>query len=247
MGKALDLTNQRFGRLVALYKTDKRDNNGCIYWYCKCDCGNEIDVIASSLRRKNTQSCGCFFKDSVTQNGKNKIIDLTNQRFGKLIALYPTEKRQCESVIWHCKCDCGNECDVNGSYLRDGKTSSCGCIMSKGELKISQILNENNIKFEQQKTFNSCRFKDTNALAKFDFYLSDYNILIEYDGIQHFQYKTNGWNNKENFIKTQEHDNFKNQWCKENNIPLIRIPYTEIEDITLDTLLKKGAQQYDQY
>ena len=46
-----------------------------------------------------------------------KIKDLTNQRFGKLIALYPTDKRSGSSVVWHCKCDCGNECDVASSKL----------------------------------------------------------------------------------------------------------------------------------
>ena len=44
------------------------------------------------------------------------------------------------------------------------------------------------------------------------------------------------WNNKENFLKTQERDALKNQWCKDNNIPLIRIPYTHLQNLCLEDL-----------
>ena len=64
--------------------------------------------------------------------------------------------------------------------------------------------------------------------------------MIEFDGEQHFLYKNNGWNTKEQFLKTQQSDKEKNEYCKRNNIPLIRIPYTHmnslsIEDLRLDT------------
>ena len=66
----------------------------------------------------------------------------------------------------------------------------------------------------------------------FDFAIINQNgglkCIIEYDGILHFEYEPNrGWNNKENWDKTHKNDLIKNQWCKENNIPIIRIPYTE--------------------
>lgn len=56
-----------------------------------------------------------------------KTIDITNQRFGKLIALYDTGIRKNRQALWHCKCDCGKECDVLGNSLRSGHTTSCGC------------------------------------------------------------------------------------------------------------------------
>lgn len=59
------------------------------------------------------------------------VKKLTNQRFGKLTALFPTEKRKNGRVVWHCQCDCGNEIDVPTSYLTSGETRSCGCL--KGE------------------------------------------------------------------------------------------------------------------
>ena len=64
--------------------------------------------------------------------------------------------------------------------------------------------------------------------------------LIEYDGEQHFTYKEEGWNTKINFEETQFRDNYKNQWSKDNNIPLIRIPYTKLSTLTIEDLLFKG-------
>ena len=67
-------------------------------------------------------------------------------------------------------------------YLGNGHKTSCGCLRSKGEQKIIQILQENNILFEKEKTFENCFYPDTGGMCRFDFYLPDYNILIEYDG-----------------------------------------------------------------
>lgn len=180
---AHDLIGKRFGKLIALYPTDNRTNQNNIIWHCQCDCGNECNVSSSNLVKGHTKSCGCLLKEKNAE----KIKDLSGQRFGKLIVISPTDKRSGSSVIWKCQCDCGNICFISSSYLQNREILSCGCISkSIGEEKITEILNNNKISFECQKTFNSCRFIDTGALAKFDFYLQDYNILIEYDGIQHF-------------------------------------------------------------
>lgn len=62
------------------------------------------------------------------------IIDLAGQRFGRLTVLYRVDNTITPNgksrVTWHCKCDCGNECDVLGNYLRIGDTKSCGCLSS---------------------------------------------------------------------------------------------------------------------
>ena len=113
---------------------------------------------------------------------------------------------------------------------------SCGCLkISKGEFLIEQLLIQNNIPFEKQKTFENCKFENTNYLAKFDFYVNN-KYIIEFDGIQHFKI-TGGWNNEEHFNKLQIHDNFKNEYCFKNNIPLIRIPYTHINNICIEDLI----------
>jgi very-short-patch-repair endonuclease len=109
--------------------------------------------------------------------------------------------------------------------LVQNHTTSCGCIQSKGEEKIADWLKLHGIKFERQKTFDSCRNDKTNYLLRFDFFIED-KVLIEYDGINHFK-ATNGWNFQENVNETQYRDSIKNNWAKKNNIPLIRISYNE--------------------
>lgn len=228
----------RFGRLVALKPTSQRDCNRSVIWECQCDCGKVAYVSGRNLRNGTTKSCGCLQKELTINRNKNSIVDLTNQKFGKLLVIEKTENRHQEHVIWKCRCDCGNICFVSSQYLRSGETASCGCMRSKGEEKIINLLEEYDIKYVPQKFFDNCRFLDTNALARFDFYLVDYNTLVEYDGEQHFYYQNgSGWNNKENFEKTKSHDCFKNKWCKENGIKLVRIPYTQYESLTIEDLL----------
>ena len=234
MGKRIDLTGQKFGRLTVLdfYGSDKRRES---IWRCRCECGNITNVLSSNLRKGYTKSCGCLQKEKAGKN--TPIKDLSNMLFGQLTVLYPTSQRLNGQVVWHCKCTCGKEIDVRSYNLISGNTFSCGCLkQSHGEYLIEQLLQKNNIQYEKEKTFSSCVFNDTKQLARFDFYVNN-QYIIEFDGEQHFNYTQTGWNTKENFIKTKEHDNYKNQWCKENNIPIIRIPYLHEKDIWLEDLL----------
>lgn len=116
--KRLDLTGQVFGRLTALYPLEER-KAGRTCWRCRCTCGNEVDVQTTLLMHGGTQSCGCL-------RDKHKK-DITGMRFGMLTAVYPTEKRQQNRVVWHCRCDCGGERDVMISTFLSGKVTSCGC------------------------------------------------------------------------------------------------------------------------
>lgn len=104
-------------------------------------------------------------------------------------------------------------------------------MISNGEELLQNIFLHEQIEFETQKTFEKCRNPKTNTLLKFDFYLPKYNLCIEYDGIQHFEYSNHGWNTKEKFDQTQYRDSIKNKFCEENSIKLIRIPYTEFDKI----------------
>ena len=165
------------------------------------------------------------------QNVKTTEIDLTNQVFGKWTVISKSNKRSKNGgIYWHCKCECGNEKDVLGQSLRLGKSLSCGnhSNISRGNVKISEILDEYDIPYELEKKFSTCKDK---TYLPFDFYIQD-KYLIEYDGEQHFD--------KESIFDyeyTHSHDLIKNQWCKENNIPLIRIPYTHYDNLCIEDLL----------
>lgn len=95
------------------------------------------------------------------------------------------------------------------------------CKKSKGELQIIKTLNENKIQFIQQKEFDNC--KDKNALY-YDFYLPNHNLCIEYDGLQHFE-PIEFWGGVENLEYIKKHDQIKTNYCKDNDIKLIRIKY----------------------
>ena len=225
------LVGQRFGKLVVESRTNERVN-GSVVWKCKCDCGKYKNVPTHLLQSNHTQSCGCLVRE-VQGN------DITNQRFGKLIALYPCDYKRTSSIMWHCRCDCGNEYDVESHNLRAGLTQSCGCITSSiGEANIQKILQENKIEYKKEYTI-----KEIGNL-RFDFALLENEKiirLIEFDGIQHFIPRS-VWNNtKDNLQKRQERDMRKNRWAIDNNIPLIRIPYWERDNITLEMIM---GEQY---
>ena len=97
------------------------------------------------------------------------------------------------------------------------------CKESKGEKEIRNYLKNNNIVFESQKKFNNCRNKNP---LPFDFYLPLLNICIEYDGIQH--YKSNTFFGGEKGLKQRQiNDKIKTQYCKDNDIRLLRIKYNQ--------------------
>lgn len=105
----------------------------------------------------------------------------------------------------------------------------CNC--SHGEQKIRNLLIENGITFEQQYKFSGC--KDINPLP-FDFYLPELNIVIEMQGEQHYRIIEH-FGGEEGFQLQQKHDSIKREFCRENNIKEIEIPYYE----NIEAILQK--------
>ncbi len=138
------------------------------------------------------------------------------------------------------KCPEGHTFDTNWRKLRNGnKCRFCNTI-SHGEKKIERFLMQNNIEFEKQYIIKECKFK---RYLPFDFYLSDYNLLIEYDGIGHYEIKEY-FGGYEGFIDTKIRDTIKNIYCRNNNIDLLRISYKDfknIENILINKLKLRQA------
>ena len=134
MSPIKDLTGQVFGRLTVLYRAENYISPTGKHhprWHCRCECGNEVDVNASSLRAGKTTSCGCYRREQSSVAAKSKLEDLTGCVFGRLTVLYKAEDYINSSgnriLKWHCRCECGKEVEVFGNRLKNGSTQSCGC------------------------------------------------------------------------------------------------------------------------
>ena len=249
MSKVVDMTNQRYGKLLVI-KRAENDKFGKAQWLCKCDCGNEKIINGASLRKGLTVSCGCNKIEKLKKYNEEHTINEVGNRYGKLVVISRNEDPSLQvdgRAMWNCQCDCGNKCVVAGRLLRTGHVSTCGCgIKSRGELEVEALLNSSNINFSTQyKVYIKQEQYQTIQTHPyyFDFAIFDNNnklqYLIEYDGKQHYSAQSYGssWNTQENLEKTQQRDVIKNQWCKDNNIPLIRIPYTRLSTLNINDLL----------
>ena len=245
MGKAIDMTGQITQYGVYIIERDFSNTHEA-HWRCKCPiCKREDWIVKGSRLRGENQikMCKiCSAKNNLKSIQQPYFKDIAGQRFGKLLALERTEEKHKTCYIWKCLCDCGNICYKSGEYLRNGDTQSCGCIVkSKGEEKIENLLNAAKIQFEREKTFKDFVFS-TGKHPRFDFaiYNNGYlSYLIEFDGRQHFIQEDNGYGAE--LEKIIERDNIKDMWCKNNNIPLIRIPYTHLNKLTLCDLLLEST------
>ena len=149
----------------------------------------------------------------------------------KAIALLRNGKWTTQGIKFECAC--GNTFETSISSFRSGKfrCSMCAKSISQLEEKIMKYLDELGVEYIKEYSIYNCR--DILPLP-FDFYLVNYGKIIEVDGEGHF--KPVHFNNisledaKKTYDKTVQHDKIKTEYCKKNNIPLLRIPYWEIRN-----------------
>ena len=240
---AKDLTNQRFGRLTALFRVDKK--NGAVNWVCKCDCGNYIIPKSGNLLSGNTFSCGCVGKEKSKETIKKAAeaawkITTENLVYGQLYGpngvryggpSNQKDYRGSRKDYFICPL-CGNKFLSIRANVKNGHTSSCGCShtnkTSKGEQEIIKILQKENIKFEREK-----RFEEAARISRcrFDFYLPEKNILLEFNGQQHYEFVKLFFNKESDFRKRQELDRLKISASLAMKIPLYCIPYWDLENL----------------
>lgn len=201
-------------------------SNKVVWWICR-ECKYEWKSTVKSRSRGN--GCPACAGKVVTNNNS-------------LLALFPEIAREWhrtkngtltpdkvtygskKNIWWEC-IDCGFEWSTTPNkrtYRRDGCPN---CSSSRGEKRISQFLVSKNILFYQEYKIEDCK----NILPlPFDFYLSDYNMLIEYDGEFHYE---DIFNNPKELKEVKRRDKIKTKYCKDNNINLLRIPYLDFDNI----------------
>jgi hypothetical protein len=135
MPKKLDLVGQTFGRLTVESKIGSvsiGQGRWAIAWNCACECGSVVAVPSNRLRTGKTRSCGCLLRDFTRELARGhkrttRQVNLSGNRYGRLTAIEPTDRRAGSSIVWKCACDCGTEVFAPSTGLRSGDNTSCGC------------------------------------------------------------------------------------------------------------------------
>lgn len=243
--KYQELKSKKFGHLQVIEKDEQKIKGAGnpTYWICKCDCGNTVSLTSHQLLQGLQITCGnkCIYRGQ--DISLRKTEDLTQKTFGELLVLDRDKESEQFHIsrisLWKCKCKCGNIITASRTSLINGTRQCCNiCLDGKsiGEKKIEAILLENNIKFQREVSFPDLKgINGGNVRFDFALYENDKIIrLIEFDGEFHYIDKDAAiWNSES--VKTN--DIIKTQYCKDNNIPLIRIPYWERGNINLDMII----------
>ena len=215
-----------------------------VWWVCSKNHEWKTSVACRTL-----QKYGCLHCGRMSAHEKLKIAKINNSLAEKHPILMkewdwdknkdidPYNINRCAKirVWWKCKKGHSWQTIVGG---RTTKYRGCAiCNESKGEKRVEEVLENLDIVFTRQKTYKDCKYK---KVLPFDFYVEyketfkDLNFvtefLIEYDGIQHFK-SVKRFGGDAQFEECKLKDAIRNKYCKENNIPLLRIPYTEYNNI----------------
>lgn len=212
--------------------------------YCKCECGTERYLEYRALYEGRSMSCGCLKAEQLAQRNKNNSSVKVGNIYGYLEVIedlgFRKQSRGYNESWYKCKCNnCGNEnFEVSGNNLQSGGTQSCGCISSRGENLIKQLLIKNNINFATQYTFKDL-LSDNGYPLKFDFAVfkdNELDYLIEFDGRQHYEGPDAKWSLSDSLEEIQKRDKLKDDYCFKNGIKLKRIPYYDIDKITIEKI-----------
>lgn len=213
-----------------------------------CSCG---DVFYSSpvyiLRNKKYQcdKCGREKSNESKRIGYDKVKKEIESHDCKILTKREEYKNTHDKIRLRCKC--GKEFETSFDVMRSNNKYQCNdcgyknAKVSKGEERITEYLEHNKIIFKSQYSFEDCKYKQK---LRFDFAVFDENsnlaFLIEFDGEQHFRaFDYYGGDDKFELVKKR--DEIKNNYCKNNNIKLIRIPYNKIDNI--HNILKEHISQ----
>ena len=184
--------------------------------------GEQHGMLDNIIRGHGCKECGNEQIGISNRLTKEEIIS----RVDDGVLLNPDDYENVYSRLTF-KCSCGNEFTTTlVNYTKHGinRCPTCSQKESRGELLIRGYLEDNNINFKQEKRFSDCR---DNKPLPFDFFLPDHNKIIEFDGKHHYS----AVYSDEQHLQTVKHDKIKNNYCKQNGIELLRIPYWEGDHI----------------
>ncbi len=193
----------------------------------KCNKCNKIFSIIASSHLKINSRCPVCLPQIRYDNTKFifKAKEIHGNKFNYDLVEYVNSR---DKIIIKC-----NKCEnvfLQAPHHHIGGKGCPYCNESKGENRVAKYLSYNNIKYTKNKIFKTLKDK---SYLKPDFYLSELNLLIEYDGIGHFEaiFGSTPEDKQKNLEDCQRRDKIKDEWAKANNIPLLRIPYWDFDRI----------------
>lgn len=192
------------------------------------NCGNEFQQTPSThLNGSGCQKCSLIKRGNSRRSNTKEFILKAEQVHIK--GRYNYDDVDYETAIIPVKIWC-NDCGQSFFQTPHRHLGGCGCSIcntSKGELKIKGLLDSLKIDYVQQKTFEDCK---NISVLRFDYFIQSQNLLIEYNGEQH--YKPMDFFGGQSSLEYQcNNDQIKVNYCKNNNIELLIIPYTEFDNI----------------
>lgn len=179
---------------------------------------------------QNCPKCALRMKHDGFRKTLSEFIDISNNKhdnkYDYSLSRYINNKTKLTII-----------CPIHGQFTQRAgvhmRGQGCPCCgaearimasISSGELKVIEFLKEQNINFIPQKTFDGCKYK---RLLSFDFYLPNYNLLIEFDGEQHYKFFKKFHSTLHGFEVQQTRDKIKTQYAYDNGIKLLRIRWDE--------------------
>lgn len=220
--------NEKYGEKYTLLSEYK--NSITPLWVRDNDCNHEYKV----KRQDILAGARCFKCHGSKKYTQKEFEEIFNKRKLNGYSLIGTYKGiNADVKIKHDIC--GTVFVIQPArYFNQGKNCPTCKPKSIGELKVKNILKNHNIKYYEQYTYPDCVDK---KVLFFDFYLPEYNILIEYQGLQHYE-PVGEFGGQEVFKDVIRRDNIKREYSKANNIKLIEIPYwiKNIEDFLVEKI-----------
>lgn len=247
-----DLTGKQFGELTVIQKVENT-KHGSSQWLCKCSCGEDYVVLGSHLVTGRRTRC------SSKVHEKNYVFsDISGQRYGRLVALYPSKRYdKSGSVVWRCRCDCGNEVDIPYNSLVYCNQKSCGCQKKEHDQKLKTFLTHvagtsvDMLKSKKVPTDNTTGYKGVYLIrgkyvAKIVFQKKQY-FLGTYDNIEDAAEARREAEEvlfdgvAEHYKKWKEYADIDPEWAEQNPIQII----VNQQDKKLNVVLLPDLRQYD--
>lgn len=225
--KAMEIHGDRYNYENTIYKNTRSK--------VKITCKKHGDFEQSPgdhLKGQGCKSCQHENQKSDTKSfiKRARLVHGNKYDYSKVVYQYAREK---VTII----------CPKHGEFEQDpgnhiNSRNGCpGCSSSKGEISVAKTLNDLGLVFKEQAKFKDCKGKK-GAMLKFDFYVESFNLLIEFDGQQHFK-QVKAFGGLDKFSKQKENDDIKNIFCECNGISLLRIKYNENVNEAIEKMIKQ--------